>query len=200
MIQELKKLCCDLQFDRDYALQLLREVDPNTVFSASLIQDYTYLATLLSEAAENGNIRMVELLLKNGADPNLIFDDGSENVLWNLQYPGDDLNDNANRLQIAQLMLEHGANPQIVVEDESLFSYVLFTVFNDDVDDLWKYRVQFFILLVAFGGKSHYCVPKIVKEFDKSNMRQYRFYMIPEGNGLYSGIIVDTEGNIFAYL
>ena len=72
--------------------------------------------------------------------------------------------------------------------------------FNDDVDELWEYRSRFLILLVAFGAKSKYCIPRIVGEFDKTNMKQYEFFMIPEGNRKYSGVITDGQGNDVAYV
>lgn len=201
MLQELEKMCHDLQFDEERALQLLRETDPNQEFAKSHVSWHPYPTTLLTEAVVAANLRMVELLLKNGADPNFIFDNETENVLWDLQYPGDTERETPIRLQITQLMLErYNADPSIVIEGEDLFSFVAWSVFNDDYGELWKYRAQFFVLLVAYGGKSDYCMPEIVREFDKSDMQQYRFYLVPAGKDTFSGVIVDKEKNIFAYL
>ena len=80
-------------------------------------------------------------------------------------------------------------------DGESLFEYVTFAVFND-FD--W-YRCRFLILLVAYGAKCDYCTPKIVGEFDKSNMKKYGFKFVPAGNG-FTGEITDENKNVIAYI
>ena len=149
------------------------------------------------------NLPMVELLLKYGADPNKLYNE-DESTLWNLQYnDGDTDEENEQRLLIAQRLLEYGADPLVDPDKhgETLLDYVVFAVFNDgDEEELWNYRSRFLILLVAYGAKSKYCIPRIVGEFDKSNMKQYEFFMVPEGNGKYSGLITDGQGNDIAYV
>lgn len=198
MIRELEAMCLRQEFDRAKAEQLMRQVDVNQVFAVS---GYRWKTVLLECAATHANVPMVELLLRNGADPNLIFDD--EATLWNLQYnDGETDDENEQRLIIAQMLLEYGADPLIDPENggESLLDYVVFAVFNDDYSELWEYRSRFLILLVAYGAKSDYCSPRIVKEFDKANMRQYHFLMVPAGNGKFSGAISDGRGNNIAYI
>ena len=159
------------------------------------------------ECVTNTNLKMAQLLLEKGANPNMIFDD--ENPLWDLQYNdySDEEYEEGNyayqsdekRLKIAQLMLECGADPCIVVEGEDLFSYVLYAVFNDDYGQFWKYHCRFFVLLVAYGGKNNYCKPEILKPFDKSNMHQYKFYCVPVGDGYHlTGEIVDENHEVVA--
>lgn len=199
MIRELEKMCADNNFDESIALQLIKQVDVNEKFKYATFDLET---TLLEEAASNSNLKMATLLLNNGADPNKIFDK-EECTLWNLQYnDGETAEENEQRLKIAQLLLEHGANPNIIPEKngESLFEWVLYTIFNDSIDELWEYRSRFFILLVAYGGKTSYCEPEIIKDFDKSDMRQYYFCLIPEENGKYSGEIRDKNKDTIAYI
>ena len=86
------------------------------------------------------------------------------------------------------------------LHNSKIFNIGIFATFNDGVDELWEYRSRFLILLVAFGAKSKYCIPRIVGEFDKTNMKQYEFFMIPEGNRKYSGVITDGQGNDVAYV
>ena len=148
---------------------------------------------------------MVRLLLENGADPNFILCADKplyqENPFWDMQYPvSDDAAENETGLQIAQLMLEYGADPGIIIDEEDLFSYVLSAVFNDDDHKvLCEYRSRFLILLIAYGGANSYCKPEIIKEFDKSNMAQYRFNFVPADDGHHlTGEITDGNGEVFA--
>ena len=200
MIHELEKMISDKTFDTKNAEALMAQIDVNQEF---VPKEHNYKTTLLEWASMWANLPMVELLLKHGADPNRFFDN-DESTLWNLQYPdGETDEDNEQRLLITQRLLEYGADPFVDPDKtgEPLLDYVVFAVFNDDdAEDLWNYRSRFLILLVAFGAKSKYCIPRIVGEFDKANMKQYAFFMVPEGNGKYSGVITDGEGNDVAYV
>ena len=197
MVHELEKMCLNKEFDREKAEQLIQQIDVNQIFVA---ESHNYETVLLERASIWANVPMVELLLKNGADPNLVFNE--EATLWDLQYNGDTDEESEDRLKIAQLLLEYGADPLIDPENlgESLFDYVLDMVFNDDFGELWKYRSRFFILLIAYGAKSEACTPRIVGSFDKAKMQQYEFYFVPEGNGRYSGVITDDYGGEIAYI
>lgn len=199
MIHELEKMILSKTFDAKKAEALIKQIDINQEF---VTKEHNYKTTLLEWASMWANLPMVELLLKYGADPNQFFDN-DESTLWNLQYnDGETDEENEQRLLIAQRLLEYGADPLVDPDKtgEPLLDYVVFATFNDGVDELWEYRSRFLILLVAFGAKSKYCIPRIVGEFDKTNMRQYDFFMVPEGNGKYSGVITDGQGNDIAYV
>lgn len=200
----LFRLCADENFDKETAQKLIDEMD----ISKELIEDERYpgiTTTFLSQAAMHINIEMVRLLLENGADPNFILCADKplyqENPFWDMQYPvSDDGAENETGLQIAQLMLDYGASPAIEMDGEDLFSYVLYAVFNDDdYKILWEYRSSFLILLIAYGGSNDFCRPEILKEFDKSNMAQYRFNFVPADDGYHlTGEITDGNGEVFA--
>ena len=199
MIHELEKMISSKTFDAKKAKTLIEQIDVNQEF---VTREYNCKTTLLEWASMWASLPMVELLLKHGADPNQFFNH-DESTLWNLQYnDGETDEENEQRLLIAQRLLEYGANPLVDPDKtgEPLLDYVVFATFNDGVDELWEYRSRFLILLVAFGAKSKYCIPRIVGEFDKTNMKQYEFFMIPEGNGKYSGVIIDGQGNDVAYV
>ena len=200
MIHELEKMISNKTFDLEKAETLIEHINVNQEFAT---REYNCKTTLLEWASMWANLPMVELLLKHGADPNQFFNH-DESTLWNLQYnDGETDEENEQRLLIAQRLLEYGADPLVDPDKtgEPLLDYVVFAVFNDDdAEDLWNYRSRFLILLVAFGAKSKYCIPRIVGEFDKANMKQYAFFMVPEGNGKYSGVITDGEGNDVAYV
>ena len=186
-------------FDAKKAKTLIEQIDVNQEF---VTREYNCKTTLLEWASMWASLPMVELLLKHGADPNQFFNH-DKSTLWNLQYnDGETDEENEQRLLIAQRLLEYGANPLVDPDKtgEPLLDYVVFATFNDGVDELWEYRSRFLILLVAFGAKSKYCIPRIVGEFDKTNMKQYEFFMIPEGNRKYSGVITDGQGNDVAYV
>ena len=69
MIRELEKMCLQQEFDRSKAEDIIREIDVNQVFKSS---DFDLDTTLLSRAVDGANYAMVELLLKHGANPNLV--------------------------------------------------------------------------------------------------------------------------------
>ena len=204
--ERLLELCKKEDFDIEEATKLVSLLDVNEPVPDPSCK-WKYKTTFLMECVTYTNLKMAQLLLENGADPNMIFEE--ENPFWDLQY--NNFYDKAyeeglyayqcdeKSLQIAQLMLEHGADPCIVVEGEELFSYVLYEVFNDSYGRLWEYRSRFFVLLVAYGGKNNYCIPQIIKPFDKSNMRQYQFYCVPAGDGYHlTGEIVDENQEVVA--
>lgn len=199
MIHKLEDMCANHNFDKSEAIGILSQIDINQEFDSI---EGSWDTLLLESAITHTNTAMVKLLLESGADPNIVFDT-DESPLWNLQYNyGKTYEENEQRLIIAQLILEYGANPNINPENgpENLFEFVLYTVFNDNFDELWTYRIRFFILLVAYGGKSDYCKPKIIKPFDKTNMKQYKFHLKSYNNGMYGGVICDSKKNIVAYI
>lgn len=204
--QKLYKMCQNIDFDIEEAKGLMNGIDLNKPFCEVFGKSQTFL---LREAVSNQNIRMVEALLQNGADPNLIID--RECALWDLQYnvycedvyeKNPEVAYSADRLnlQIAQMLLEYGADTNIAPEDEELFSYVLNAVFNDfDKGRLLEYRSRFLILLIAYGGHNRYCKPEILISFDKTNMEQYDFSFVkcPDNYHL-TGEILDAEYNVVA--
>ena len=206
--QRLLELCKKDNFNTEEAQALLSSINANAPLDDPSWKGHK--TTLLLEAILSTNLKMTQLLLKNGADPNMIWND--ENPFWDLQYneycnemyekdPEVAYAADEKRLLMAQLMLEHGADPCITVDQEDLFSYVLFAVFEDDPGPLLDYRSRFLILLIAYGGKNHYCQPNIQKPFDKSNMAQYRFRRVPVGDGYHlTGEIVDDNYEVVATL
>lgn len=204
--QKLYEMCGDNDFNIEEADCLITKIDLNKPFRE---KRYNSETSFLYTAVFNQNIRMVELLLQNGADPNLIVD--CDCALWDLQYNvyGQEVYerdpevalqaDNLN-LQIAQMLLEYGADTNIAPEDEDLFSYVLYAVFNDfDTGRSLEYRSRFLILLIAYGGRNECYNPEILIPFDKTNMQQYDFSFVkcPDNYHL-AGEILDGKNNVVA--
>ena len=146
MIRELEKMCLQREFDKEKAEQIMKQIDVNQVFKGSRSSLDT---TLLTRAAEEANYEMVKLLLSNGADPNLVYDDGTENVLWMLQYSEEDTQENEIRLNIVKLLLENGADPHLKVEDDDLHDWAL-AALQDDYGTQFEYRNRFIDLLEAY--------------------------------------------------
>ena len=146
MIRELEKMCFQREFDKEKAEQIMKQIDVNQVFKGSRSSLDT---TLLTRAAEEANYEMVKLLLSNGADPNLVYDDGTENVLWMLQYSEEDTQENEIRLNIVKLLLENGADPHLKVEDDDLHDWAL-AALQDDYGTQFEYRNRFIDLLEAY--------------------------------------------------
>lgn len=206
MYSAFMALCENADFDISEARRVLAQIDLSKEFEhAPKWNGHTYSPiwfTPLSMAVFYNNVRMLQLLLSLGADPNVVYNE-YENVLWDLQYnDGETDEENENRLVMAKYLLEYGADPLVDPENdgEPLLDYIIYAVFNDDLDALWEYRSRFLILLVAYGAKSQYCTPRVVGEFDKDKLAQYKFYMVPEDNGKYSGAITNGQGAIVAYV
>ena len=100
---------------------------------------------------------MVELLLKNCANPNLLYGERycQENVLWELQYTSEDADEDIIRLSIAKLLLDHGASPHIRVDDEDLLKWAVFYGGNNDVGMQADYRWKFIRLLEDYDCKEN---------------------------------------------
>lgn len=206
MLRKLEEMCRDLNFNKKEALELIKQIDINKEFETQNDFGFSYVTTLQAEAISSLNIRMLELLLGNGADPNQVYDK-CESALWSLQYNyGENDEENEIRLKMAQMLLEYGANPNMNPdnEPEDLFQWVWFTLWEDGGNDLWFYRSKFFVLLVAYGGKESYLVPAIVKPFDKTKMEQYRFKFAGKDDKVlsrdYCAVIVDEKDEIVAYI
>ena len=148
MIRELEKMCLQQEFDRSKAEDIIREIDVNQVFISS---DFDLDTTLLNRAVDGANYAMVELLLKHGANPNLVHGKRhqEENVLWDLQYSSDDVEEDKIRLSIVKLFLENGANPHLKVDGDDLLQWAISNWGKDEgLQD--KYRFEFINLLEEY--------------------------------------------------
>lgn len=215
-IKELYDMCHDVDFSVKRAEELICGIDVNEPFSDPRYNDET---TFLYEACNYINLKMVKLLLENGADPNFILNADKplmrDNPFWDLQYNVytdsfyneseenrriSDEADDAN-LEIARTFLEYGADPSLTLETEDLFSYVLYAI-QEDEDNIrmLEYRSRFLILLIAYGGKNEFYKPRILKPFDKNNMKQYEFARFSGGKYSYISLdrIVDENYEVVA--
>ena len=148
MIRELEKMCLQKDFDISKAEEKIRKIDVNEVFKSS---DFDLDTTLLSCAVDGANYAMVELLLKYGANPNLVHGKRhhEENVLWDLQYSSDDVAEDKIRLSIVKLFLENGANPHLKVEGDDLLQWAL-SNWGEDEGLQSDYRFEFINLLEKY--------------------------------------------------
>ena len=148
MIHELEKMCLQREFDQSKAEEIIRKIDVNQVFKSS---DCDLDTTLLSRAVDGANYAMVELLLKYGANPNLVHGKRlhEENVLWDLQYSSDDVAEDKIRLSIVKLFLENGANPHLKVEGDDLLQWAL-SNWGEDEGLQSDYRFEFINLLEKY--------------------------------------------------
>jgi len=93
-------------------------------------------------------VESLRILLDYGLDPNIVVDD--ENVMWQAQWI-----DAPNVGPAAlRLLLENGGNPNhlIPAEGESLFDYIAFKVSYDEYMHEYFHTVQFWLVLMAYGG------------------------------------------------
>jgi hypothetical protein len=144
LIRELEKMCLQKDFDISKAEDIMQKININQVFESS---DFELDTTFLSRAVDGANYAMVELLLKHGADPNLVCHE--ENVLWDLQYSSSNIEEDEIRLSIVKLLLENGANPHLTIEDEDLLKWAL-TSWGEDEGLQSDYRFEFIKLLEKY--------------------------------------------------
>lgn len=151
-LREIESMCRDPNFDTARAAEILTQMNPDQEFVSCRWEEIPYPSTLMKEAAMSGNVKMAKMLLDAGANPNQIFDNGTENVLWDLQYAdGETPEENENRLCIARLLLEYGANPRIKIEDdEDLLRWATFCWCEFDDGEQAIYRDRFIRLLEEF--------------------------------------------------
>ena len=144
MIRELEKMCLQKDFDIPKAEDIMQKININQVFKSS---DFNWCTTFLSRAVDGANYAMVELLLKHGADPNLVYHE--ENVFWDLQYSSGNVEEDEIRLSIVELLLKNGANPHLKIEDEDLLKWAL-TNWGEDEGLQSDYRFKFITLLEKY--------------------------------------------------
>lgn len=189
MIYELEKMCSDADFDKERAVELLKKI--TDVDQEFLDSKYKAKSTLLDMAAEWSNYKMVKLLLENGANPNLVYDNGTENVLWNLQYAEEDAEENKIRLNIVKLLLENGANPNINIEGDGLLEWAI-SCWGDDVGIQSDYRDKFICILEDYD-----------KMFEINDMESGLAYVKKYAPAVYKNIqfrlnkIDNTEKNTY---
>lgn len=150
MLKELGLMCEDMDFDEICARELLQQVDANQEFVDA---HHGFKTVLLDWAGTFANVRMAKLLLEYGADPNLIYYNGSENILWNLQYADwDSPDENRRKLEIVKLLLESGADPHLELKGEDLYFHAVHCHIELDEGEQWDYREAFIDLLEDYGA------------------------------------------------
>lgn len=205
ILQKLERMCHQKDFEPQRAVHLIKRVDVNREFRSAIFPWYT--TVLLAEAENASNLPMTELLLQNGADPNIVYGRYKSSPFCCLQFEGVMVyEDDEERLMMAQLFLEHGADPLIDPDNSggTLFDYVTYSVFTETAEDCDEdyliYHARFLILLVAYGASSEYCTPRVTGVFDKADMSQYEFTLLREGDAILYGVITDRNKNIVAQL
>ena len=195
----LDDMCWDFDFDIEEAAKLAKKADLSKFY---LDKSMTEPHLLLEIAIECQNIKMVELLLENGADPNA-NDYNGENIFSEMiyldYYNREDIDA---RLKIIKLMLDYGADPCYDYGSESLFDFLTYEILSSEckiISPEFKYYSAFLTLLIIYGAKSHSHTPEIVEEFDKNDVFQYHFEYV-RGSFKKSGVIKDKNGKIFAYI
>ena len=154
----------------------------------------------MSAAIDEGNYEKILALLKSGVDYPVIDPLWEWPYLWSLQYTGDYPEDNSIRLQIAEQLLKNGESPIVMSDGEPLLDFVCYKIFNDPLDnEEWEYLRKFMVLLVAYGGHTEYCSPRIIRPFDLDHLSKYRFDIFLEADGYHrSAQIRDEQNNVIA--
>ncbi len=163
-----------------------------------------YSVTLLGEAVDYNNLEAVRFLFKHGADPNYVseeFDCPFANLMFG---PDDDTpEENEIRYKIAKLFMQYGADPNLVVEGETVYDYVVYEVYNHPESSSWEYRVDFYKLLVLYGGGGHvykngahgYGKPELSESIDYSRADDYRVWLYQCEDGYHiEGHLLNPDG------
>ena len=183
---------CSIRFigaDTEYYVVRFETVEGNKALSAKDI-----LCNCIQAAVDNNDYSAAKFLLDHGADPNLISDQ-YDCPFWNLQYIDEDQNIKT-RIDIAKLFLDHGADPNLKCDGETLYDYVLFKIFNEMSDPNWEYLLEFYKLLIAYGGGGFSCPKPVLSEpIDKTRVNEYDICFFPCADGYHlEGYIFDPDG------
>ena len=186
-----------LRYSSD-SIAIRRELK-NVDLNQPILNERSMSTTYLYEAVRENNLTAVRVLLNNGADPNYVNNNLTHDcVLWDLQYCDMENDDPGIRFQIAKEFFRHGADPNIVPEagEESLYDYVTFKVFNDSPGYDWDYLLDFYLLLIAYGGGGlGYPKPEFIKEIDKDKIDNYRLAFERCDDGYHiAGYILSPDG------
>lgn len=154
-IRKLEEMCYNPDFDKNEASSLMKNTNLNIEF---LYTDLGVKTDLLSLAASELNVEMIELLLQNGADPNNTYNNDTENVLWDLQYSRNNEEDDKKLLKILKLLLDHGGDPRHTLkgEFEDLYSHALSYWQIDDEPFQHNHRRNFICLLEKYMDYQEY--------------------------------------------
>ena len=159
-IDKIKVLICEIPPKWDEIRAILEESTPSKADLADIagcIANECFCEYCDAPRSASGEVVAIHsdylidalrLLLAHGLDPNAVFDD--DNIMWKMQWV-DAPNVGADALR---LLLEHGGDPNAVLpsEGESLFSYLNFSVSEDDHDKEYLHKVQCWLVLMAYGG------------------------------------------------
>ena len=163
-----------------------------------IIDEQDTSTTYLYEAVGENNLAAVKVLLDNGADPNYVNNDLiGDCALWDLQYWDVENEDPNIKYQIAKAFFQHGADPNIIPEagEENLYEFVMYKVFNEGVDKDWDYLLNFYKLLVAYGGGGMgYPKPKFWEEIDRDRIDEYRIEFVLCDDYHIDGYVIDPDG------
>lgn|GEM_PF-3291304 len=194
-------------FDEKRAKEILAGTDLNRPINVPIGNTNSYFSTTyLYEAVGANNLPAVAFLLDNGSDPNLFDPDlNGDCALWELQYIDQD-QDWKTRYEIGKLFFRHGADPNLICDGETLYDYVLFKVYNDDLYDEndWENLRHLYKLLVLYGGggkKLGRGRPEFTGDIDLNRIDEYdvRLHLCEDGYHI-AGTLVDEEGNEVALL
>lgn len=195
-LKELLALMEQKPFDEQRASCLLEGIkDIDQTIPAADIADLMYDTTLLIEAVDSCNPDAVRFLFEHGADPNYINED-YDCPLSDLQFGYDDPEDDQDRYKTAKLFLEYGADPNLMVEGETVFDAVTYSVYDDFGELDFPYLVEFYKLLVLYGGGGFgYEKPELSEPVDLNRADEYkvRFRFLEDGHHI-EGHLLDPDG------
>ncbi|MBR6209510.1 MAG: ankyrin repeat domain-containing protein [Oscillospiraceae bacterium] len=180
-LNEMIQLIKTKPFDSDHAAIVLQEI--SDIDQTILVGEYGYKRTLLGEAVDNNNLGAVQFLLEHGANPNYISED-FDCPLSDLEfgYDEDIPEEDHTRYEIAKKFFEYGADPNLLLEGETIFDSVTYSIYNHGGGPSWPYRVEFYKLLVIYGGGGHiyengaqgYGKPEFSEPIDFSRIDEYQ--------------------------
>ena len=180
-LNEMIKLIITSPFDADQAAITLRGI--SDIDQTILDSKYRFETTLLGEAVRNNNLGAVQFLLEHGANPNYIGED-FDCPLSDLEFGFDEdtPEEDRTRYEIAKKFFEYGADPNLLLEGETIFDRVTYSIYNHGGGPSWPYRVEFYKLLILYGGGGHiyengaqgYGKPEFSEPIDLSRIDDYQ--------------------------
>ena len=184
VVEKLFQLCRDENFNVEEAEKVIKTVELNKVYDITRETEHhspvKHKTTLLYEAYWYWNIKMVRLLLENGADPNF-YEEWDGPIIDDLRFNWFE-KEEKECFELLKLLFDYGADPNLVWENESVVESALGSL-NDDFStpEEHRYNEKYYTYLIVKGGRPRYFTQEWYEEVLEAMTEEYKKFFTEDG-------------------